>query len=94
MATNVAAQIMDTIMSIPGMNEPVKIDLKISRKNVLLLSSVIERGLADTGQDKDGILSNIPEKELEELKAIGSDALQKAGLVELSEKLSLLQGNK
>ena len=35
-----------TILSIPGMNETVKMDFKILRKNVLLLNSVIKRGLS------------------------------------------------
>ena len=47
MTTNDVARVYDTIMSIPGMNETVKIDMRISRKNVLLLNSVIERGLND-----------------------------------------------
>jgi len=38
---NDVAKIYDTIMSIPGMNEKVKIDMKSSRKNVLLLNRVI-----------------------------------------------------
>ncbi len=36
LTTNDVARVYDTIMSIPGMNEPVKIDIKISRKNVLI----------------------------------------------------------
>jgi hypothetical protein len=39
------------------MNETVKIDLKISRRNVLLLNSVIERGL--TVKDSDDKSSNL-----------------------------------
>ena len=35
--TNDVAKVFDTVLSIPGMNELVKIDLKISRKNVLLI---------------------------------------------------------
>ncbi|MFP9097898.1 hypothetical protein ACLI09_02490 [Flavobacterium sp. RHBU_24] len=88
--TNVAAQVFDTIMSIPGMNEVVKIDLKISRKNVLLLNGIIERGLADKGGDSDGILANVPDSDLQELKAVADETLQKAGLVDLNEKLRTL----
>lgn len=42
---NEVAKVFDTVLSIPGMSENVKIDLKISRKNVLLLSHFIEQGL-------------------------------------------------
>ncbi len=52
LTTNDVARVYDTIMSIPGMNEPVKIDIKISRKNVLLLNSVIKRGLTSKEDDK------------------------------------------
>lgn len=95
MTTNDVARIYDTILSIPGMNETVKIDVRISRKNVLLLNSVIERGLDIKEDDKSsGLLNNISKENLDELRAFAADCLQKAGLVELSEKLNMLSGNK
>ena len=91
LTTNDVAKVFDTIMSIPGMNETVKIDLRISRKNVLLLNHVIERGLAISNDDKSsGLLSNVPEENLNELKTIAEEYLEKAGLIELSEKLNEL----
>jgi hypothetical protein len=45
------AKVYDTVLSIPGMNEALKIELRIPRKNVLLLSKVIERGLAQDGEE-------------------------------------------
>ena len=39
------AKVYETLLSIPGMNEKIKIDLRIARKNVLFLSKIIERGL-------------------------------------------------
>ena len=88
---NVFAQVLDTVLSIPGMMETVKIDLKISRKNVLLLSNIIDRGLSSGGDEKDGgVLSNIGKETLEELQGIGSECLEKAGLTELNEKLKSL----
>ncbi|PXY40660.1 hypothetical protein DMB65_11815 [Flavobacterium cheongpyeongense] len=91
MTTNDVAKVFDTVLSIPGMNDVVKIDLKISRKNVLLLNHVIERGLSAKENDKPSILmTSIQEENLQELKLFGEECLQKAGLIELSEKLSLL----
>lgn len=91
MTTNDVAKVFDTIFSIPGMNETVKIDLKISRKNVLLLNHVIERGLNAKGDDKSSLfLTSIPPENLQELKQFGDEFLQKAGLIEFSEKLSTL----
>ncbi len=91
MTTNDVAKVFDTVLSIPSMNDVVKIDLKISRKNVLLLNHVIERGLSAKGNDKPSILmSSIQEENLQELKLFGEECLQKAGLIELNEKLSVL----
>ena len=90
MTTNEVAKVFDTILSIPGMNETVKIDLKISRKNVLLLNHVIERGSAVENDDKlSALLNSIPAENLQELKQLGSECLQKAGLNELAEKLKI-----
>ncbi len=85
-----AGKVFDTILSIPGMNEVVKIDFKISRKNVLLLSSVIERGLSAKDDDKSNLLDIVPKDSLQELTAFAVDCLQKAGLTELNEKLKSL----
>ncbi|WP_262916377.1 hypothetical protein [Flavobacterium pectinovorum] len=91
MTTNDVAKVLDTVLSIPSMNDVVKIDLKISRKNVLLLNHVIERGLSAKDNDKPSILmTTIQEENLQELKLLGEECLQKAGLIELSEKLSVL----
>ena len=93
--TNDVAKVYDTILSIPGMNEVVKIDLKISRKNVLLLNQVIERGLSAKDDDKSSaLLGNVPEESLLGLKNLSEECLQKAGLIELSEKLKTLGKDK
>jgi hypothetical protein len=86
--TNTIAKVFETVLSIPGMNDNVKIQLSIPRKNVLLLSKVIERGLA--GKDvivDDNILGITPKETLEELSAISDELLKKAGLIEMNEKL-------
>lgn len=95
MTTNDVAMVFDTILSIPGMNEVVKIDMKISRKNVLLLNHVISRGLSTKDDAKDmSFLANVPQESLEELKLLAEECLQKAGLIELSEKLVSLGAQK
>ena len=92
LTTNDVAKVYDTILSIPGMNETVKIDLKISRKNVLLLNRVIERGLSLKPDEKSsGILDIVTEDTLEELTSLANDCLVKAGLTELNEKLKSLK---
>lgn len=86
--TNTIAKVFETVLSIPGMNDNVKIQLSIPRKNVLLLSKVIERGLAaKDGMSDDNILDIAPKETLEELNAISDELLKKAGLIEMNEKL-------
>ncbi len=96
LTTNDVSKVYDTILSIPGMNETVKIDLKISRRNVLLLNSVIERGLTvRDGEDKSlNLLDIVPKETLQELSNLSDDCLKKAGLSELSEKLNGLRTSK
>jgi len=95
LTTNDVAKVYDTILSIPGMNESVKIDMKISRKNVLLLNSVIRRGLNPKDDDKSvNLLGSVPQETLQELHTFADDCLSKAGLIELSEKLNSLSAAK
>ncbi|MCF2443301.1 hypothetical protein L0657_04975 [Dyadobacter sp. CY345] len=85
------AKVYDTLVCSPGMDEIVKIDLKISRKAVLILCHAIEKGSDDTG--KAG-LPSLPENILIEfreiLSSICKDCLEKAGLQLLSQKLKAL----
>lgn len=91
LTTNDVAKVYDTILSIPAMNETVKIDLKLSRKNVLLLNSVIKRVLSAKDDDKNNnLLQSIPPETLLQLETFADDCLTKAGLNELSEKLQAL----
>jgi hypothetical protein len=91
MATNVMAQVYETLLCSPGMNEAVKVDVKINRKTVLLLNSVIERGLTvKDGEQSLGLLELIPKETVEELKQFSEECLKKAGLTELSEKMKSL----
>lgn len=92
MTKSEVAKVFDTVLSIPGMSEVVKIDLKISRKNVLLLSHVIEEGLL-MEKDASSLLGNIPEEGLSELKSLSEECLQKAGLIELNQKLLSLSAS-
>lgn len=86
--TNTIAKVFDTVLSIPGMNDNVKIQLSIPRKNVLLLSKVIERGLTvKDNAEENNVLDIAPKETLQELNAISDELLRKAGLIEMNEKL-------
>lgn len=84
---NDVARVFDTILSTPGMNETVKMDLKISRKNVLLLCHLIKDGL-NLREGSSMLLESISEQGKAELESLSEECLQKAGLIEVHEKLS------
>jgi len=92
LTTNDIAKVYDTILSIPGMNETVKIDLKLTRKNILLLNNVIRRGLSKDEDKTSNIMENLPKEALQELEGIAEECLTKAGFIELNEKLKALVG--
>ena len=87
------AKIYETLLSIPGMNEEVKVPLKISRKNLLLLTKVIEKGL--NGKESDdksiGVLDIVAPETLQQLGDISTQLLHKAGLAEMNDKLKDLE---
>jgi len=92
MTTNDAAVMYDALLSVPGMNEQVKVDMRISRKQILLLSQAIRQGVKqDTGMIKD-LVSVLPKESSNELCTIADDFLQKAGLGELYQKLQVFAG--
>jgi len=90
MATNVLGKVYETLLCSPGMNEAVKIDVKINRKTVLLLNSVLENGLTKDGVQGSELLELVPKDDLSELKTFGEECLKKAGLTELNEKIKSL----
>ena len=42
-------QLYETLLCSPGMKETVKVDLRISKKSILLLSQIIKKGLTESG---------------------------------------------
>ena len=85
-------KVYETLLSIPGMNEPVKIDLKLPRKQVLVLSKVIERGLAENGEEAEPSILSLTSPEVrDDLLNIVGELLAKGGLSELNEKLEALR---
>ncbi|WP_250318032.1 hypothetical protein [Pedobacter sp. B4-66] len=93
MTTSDVAVMYDVMLSVPGMNEKnVKVDLKISKTQILLLSQAIRQGVKqETGMVKD-LLSVLPKESSTELCEIADDFLQKAGLAELYQKLQGFPG--
>lgn len=85
------AVVYETLLASPGMSDMVKISLQIPRRQVLLLSKLIEVGLSVRGEDAKGsILNTADAATLEELSAFAGELLKKAGLTEMNEKINAL----
>ena len=83
--------IYETLLSSPGMNDTVKIDLRVPRKNILFLVRVIQLGLSLRSQTPKGDLINMISNETgEELAEGTAEILRKSGLTELYDKLNSL----
>ena len=87
MVTNAMAKIYETVLSSPGMNDNIKFELRMSRKNALLINRLIEAGLSEETLGEDEIFQQLPKESIEELQVIGEEILRKAGLIEFYEKL-------
>jgi hypothetical protein len=86
--------ICETLLSSPGMNDTVKIDLRLTRKQVLLLARIIEKGVqGKQAEQADSLANAVGSGVMEELQKVTTDLLQKAGLAEMNEKLNALQPN-
>lgn len=86
------ARIYETVLSTPGMNETIKLSLNLTRKNVLLLSKIIERGISSK-QDNDAgfnVLETVPEEVVQQLLSLSGELLHKAGLTDMNQKLQAL----
>jgi hypothetical protein len=93
LSINAVAKVYDTILSMPGMNDTVKLELKITRKNILLLDGVIAKGLNGKEDNENASLLDLVSPEVaQELLMLSADCLQKAGLTALSEKLKAFGG--
>lgn len=85
----------EMLLTSPGMNDEIKIAIRISRKNALALSKIIELGLANkSGSDADELFSVVNGNSVEEIKAITTDILSKSGLTETYNRLNQLQNKK
>ncbi|HMH35254.1 MAG TPA: hypothetical protein VK543_19600 [Puia sp.] len=84
------SKIYDTVLCSPGMTDSLKIDMRITRKNVLLISRLIENGLVNNEHQKDEIFAQLPKETTDELLIVRDDILKKAGLNEFYEKLKSL----
>jgi hypothetical protein len=82
------SKVYEVLLCSPGMNDNVKVNFQMSRKEIFLLSRVIEAGLSPGVAD--GMTSLIGEESRQAYRAVIEDILKKAGLSDFVEKLKYL----
>lgn len=89
MEKNEISKVYDTLLSVPGMEDTVRIDVKISRKLILLLDNAIELGVAAKGNES--MIAFADKVSIEQLLELGRDCLEKANLINLKNKIADLK---
>jgi hypothetical protein len=79
--------VYDTLLSAPGMNESVKVDLRVNRKQVLLLVQLIEKGLIQQGE---GLADLASPDDQDSIRLLVESLLEKAGHADTNRHLKLL----
>jgi hypothetical protein len=77
------------LLQAPGMSEPVKMDMKIPRKLVLMLTQICQQTLTSGSGDKD-LLALFPKEGISEVLELCNTLLDKAGLMPLSQNLKAI----
>jgi len=86
-------QLYETLLCSPGMKETVKVDVRISRKSILLLSQIIQKGLSESGSQASEFATIAGAESSSELQEMLKTCLEKANLFELDERLAKLRKN-
>jgi hypothetical protein len=85
------SMVFETLLATPGMNDAVKISQKMTRKQILLLSKLVEVGLNNHQEEgKMSILSFADERTISELRAFSVELLKMAGLTEMNDRINTL----
>lgn len=85
-------ELYQTLLCSPGMSETVKVDVRLSRQTILLLSQIIDSGLKQNGNIlQTDLFEVIGKSSVEELQEMVQHCLDKASLSALSQRLVQLQ---
>lgn len=85
------SKVFETILSSPGMQEKCKVNLTLSRQNIIFLGRLIEAGLtAEKNYPEDEIIAALPNSSRDELKLIQEEILSKGNLAEFYQRLKSL----
>jgi len=79
---------LEILLSVPGMEENVKVGINLSRKQVMLMNNVIREGLAAKGGMVEDLIKVLPDESGASLQQMADELLEKAGLTTLHAKIS------
>jgi hypothetical protein len=82
--------LFETLLSSPGMNEEVKLDMKLTRKATLALAAALRTGLTGAKENPSSLLFFAGETVAADLGDFIEKLLSKAGLTEVNQKLQQL----
>ncbi len=85
------ALVYETLLCSPGMAENVKLDMRVSRKALLLLAAALESQLKGQAGAAPAVTDYFGSETVEELEKMVSDILLKSELSGLHSKLKTLQ---
>jgi hypothetical protein len=83
LTTKDVAVVYETLLSSPGMNELIRVDLKVARKNILMLAKMIEVATMEQNLAASPFLSAFDATSLTELSQMSATILEKAGLSDM-----------
>ncbi len=82
--------VFETLLSGPGMSEPVKANGSISRKNILLLANLVDLGSKAAGKEGSHIPGLADDQSLREVNQFIGSLIEKAGLTATCEKINAI----
>jgi hypothetical protein len=83
LTTKDVAVVYETLLSSPGMSELIRVDLKVARKNILMLAKIIEVATMEQHLAVSPFLSAFDATSLAELSQMSATMLEKAGLSDM-----------
>ena len=86
------ALVYETLLCAPGMAENVKLDMRVSRRTLLLLAAAVENQLSGKPGLADSVFGYFGKDTIEELERMISECLVKSELTELHGKLKAFDG--
>lgn len=84
MTTHEVARVYETLLSAPGLDDAVRIDMKIPRRQLLIINHILNLPAIGKGSE---LLQHLDGAFFDGLKELGELLLERSALVEFNKKL-------